>query len=169
MSEIKNRLKSDIIAARKKQNKSSLEVLPYLLDRIEETERNAYISSKRPGSEYQPTFEEISNRRKALTLQEEARVVMNTIRSYEEEIKGLEQLKFKAHAEERRAKIKLLDRYLTELRKDPDQLDEILLDLCIKQDIVVIDDIPKAMKITEIELCFEDQSLIHKKLKSLLK
>lgn len=169
MSEIKNRIKSDIIAARKKQDKKTIEVLAFVLDRIQETEREEYKNSRRPGSEYQPTFEEISSRAKALRLEEEARVVKNVIRHYEEDIANFEKLKFMSEANVRRGIVSKLNGYFSDLRKDPDQLDECLLDLCLIHDIRSFDDIPKAMKITEVELYFEDQSVVYTKLKALLR
>lgn len=169
MSQIKDRLENDIIVARRAQDKVKIEVLTFAKSRILEEEKIAFLQLRDPSSK------ELLNKRKLLELREEAAIIYNLIKSYKAEIEALKKRtwpsskQFHGEKDSRENKIKLLEVYLSELRKDPDSLDTALLDLCIEFNITNRQEMQRAMpKITEI-LYFEDHRLIYDKLVDLLK
>lgn len=171
MSEIKNRLVNDITEARKAMNFKKTETLSFIKAEILEKERLKFYTKSRS----ELTYDEIKSHHALLELHEEAAIINNIIKNYEEEIRQFKQLKhlpndrFRKEVDSRTEKINWVKSYLTDLRKSPEDLDIALLDLCIDYNFSHKDHISAAMSQISKILYFEDKRVLYQKLVELLK
>jgi hypothetical protein len=126
MADLRRKLEDTIIAARRATDSRKLMVLTFAKDRMIEAEKSAFKLC------VNPTISEIQNKRKLLTLEQEAAVIKHLIGSYETELEGLKRMKVQAKEQylERNNKIDWLGDLLSDFRA-PD-LESTVLDFVIQ-------------------------------------